>query len=104
LLRRRPGGERGETEKTLSLLLSFDAESLPDKVKLGCVSYPMIAFVPNPLRCFRCQPYSHVAAVCRREILGCDKWVGGHETKECVESVEKVVFVNCRGTHGAGFR
>lgn len=35
-LRRRYGGQ---TEKTSSVMLSFDAESLPNKVKVGSVSY-----------------------------------------------------------------
>ena len=33
--RRRQGGVCGETEESLSVLLSFDVESLPDKVMLG---------------------------------------------------------------------
>ena len=76
-------------------------QSLPDKVKLGWVSYLMRAFVPNQLRCFRCQAFGHVVSVCRREIPRCEKCAGGHETKECVLSVEKAMCVNCRGTHGA---
>jgi hypothetical protein len=40
--------------------------------------------------------------MCRREIPRCDKYALGHETKERVVSVEKVVCVNCSGTHGAG--
>jgi hypothetical protein len=35
----------------------------------------------------------HVVAVCRRESPRCEKCAGGHETKECVVSVEKVVGV-----------
>ena len=72
LMRRRQGGESGETEESLSVLLSFEAESSPDKLMLGYVSYPVSAFLPNPLRCFRCQAYGHVAAVCRKEIPRCE--------------------------------
>ena len=43
----------GETEESLSVLLSFEVESLPDKVKLGYISYPVRAYVPNTLRCYR---------------------------------------------------
>ena len=43
LVRRRPGGERGETENSLSVLLSFDVKSLPNKVMLGYISYPIRA-------------------------------------------------------------
>ena len=46
LMRRRQGGESGETEDSLSVLLSFEVESLPDKVKLGyklsCMSIKML--------------------------------------------------------------
>ena len=40
--------------------------------------------------------------MCRREIPRCEKCAGGHETKEYVVSVEKVVCVSCGGAHGAG--
>ena len=60
----------------------------------------MRAYVPNPLRCFIYQAYGHVA-VCKREIPRCEKCLGGHDTRECVVSVGKVVCLNCRGTHGA---
>ena len=82
LVQHRPSGNHGETEKTLSVLLNL--ESLPDKVILEYVSYPVRAFVPNPLRCFRCQAYGHIAAVCRKEIWRCKKCEGGHGTKERV--------------------
>ena len=79
-----------ETEVSLSVLLSFDVESLPDKVMLGYISCPVQALVPNTLHCYRCQAYGHVAAVCRREVPRCEKCAEGHETKEC------------RDAHGAG--
>ena len=31
--------------------------------------------------------------MCRREIAKCEKYAGGHETKECVVSLEKVMCV-----------
>ena len=66
LVRRRQGGMCGETEESLSVLMSFDVETLPDKVMLGYFSNPVQASVLNPLGCYRCQAYGHVAAVCRR--------------------------------------
>jgi hypothetical protein len=52
----------------------------------------MRAFVPKILQWIRCEVYGHVAAVCRREIARYEKCAGGHEMKECVVSVEKVVL------------
>jgi hypothetical protein len=43
LMRRRQGGKSGETEESLSVLLSFEVESLPDKVKLGDINDPVQA-------------------------------------------------------------
>lgn len=63
---------------------SFEVESLPDNVKLGYISYPVRAYVPNTLRCYRCQAYGLVAAVCWREDPRCLKCAEGHETKEYV--------------------
>lgn len=83
-------------------MLSFDADSLPDKVKVGSISYTVTAFVLKILWGFRCQVYGHV--VCRREMPRCGKCVGGHEKKQCVVSVKKVICVSCGVAHRAGDR
>ena len=82
-----------EKQKSLSFLLSFDVEFLPDKVMLGYINYPVRDFVPNTLRCYRCQAYGHVAVVCRREVPRCEKCAEGYETKECVAFLRGVVCV-----------
>jgi hypothetical protein len=82
----------------LSVLLSLEVESLPDKVKLGFISYPVRGYVPNTLRCYRCQAYGHVAAVCRREGPRCEKCAEGNETNECVVLGKVMECVNCRGS------
>lgn len=95
LMRRRQGGVSGETEESLSVLLSFDVESLPDKVILGYFSYPLQAFVPKPLCCYRCQAYGHVATVCRREVPRCEKCaegdVSGHNLQTCLRAAVRFV-------------
>ena len=79
-------------------------ESLPDMVMLGYITYPVRAFVANPLRCFSCNVYGHVAAVCvcRREIPRCGKCAEGNGIEDCVVSVDKVVCVNCTSADVAG--
>jgi hypothetical protein len=59
-------------------MLSFDVESLPDKVKVGSVSYPVRVYVLRILQGFRCQGYGHIVAVCRREMPRCEKCAGGN--------------------------
>ena len=46
--------------------------------------------------------YGHIAPVCRREMPKREKCAGGHETKECVISVKKVMCVRGGGDQGAG--
>ena len=89
----------GETEESLSVLLSFDVESLPDKVMLGYFSNPVQASVLNPLGCYGCQAYGHVARVFRREVPRCEKCAEGHGTKECVVLGKEALYVNCRDAH-----
>jgi hypothetical protein len=70
-------------------MLSF----CPDKVMLGYRS----AFVLTTLRCYRCQAYGHVAAVCRREVPRCEEYAEGQETKECIALGKVVVCVQLWG-------
>jgi hypothetical protein len=67
-----------ETENTLSVLFSLYTEFLPDMASLGYICYSARAYDPNPLQCFRCQGFRHVAAVCRREIPQCENCAGGN--------------------------
>lgn len=50
---------------SLSVVLNFDEVKLPERVFLGFVSYTVRQYVPPPLRCYKCQKFGHVAAVCR---------------------------------------
>lgn len=54
----------GNRMESLSVEIRFDGAILPDKVKLGFISYSVRPFVPPPLRCYNCQKYGHVAMVC----------------------------------------
>lgn len=86
---------------SMSVMLQFDQERMPDRVKLGYISYPVRPYVPPPLRCFKCQKYGHVSAVCRGK-LRCARCGGNHEYGKCDEGA-KVKCCNCGGEHSAGF-
>ena len=55
---------------TQSVLLSFDSESLPDKVMLGYMSYAVSAFVPNPLLCYLLWDWLDATSTTASEIVG----------------------------------
>lgn len=41
----------GERVSSLSVLLEFQEAVLPDRVKIGCMSFPVRPYVPPPFRC-----------------------------------------------------
>ncbi|XP_026094828.1 uncharacterized protein LOC113066913 [Carassius auratus] len=86
-----------ERMDSLSVMLQFDEERMPERVKIGYVSYPVRPYVPPPLRCFKCQKYGHVNAVCRGK-QRCARCGGDHEYGKCGEGV-KAKCCNCGVLH-----
>ena len=86
-----------------AVLVTFKPEIkvLPADVLLGYMVYPVREFVRPPLRCYKCQRYGHVAAVCRGS-RRCGKCGGDHEFAQC--SVNQVKCCNCGGEHITSFR
>lgn len=77
----------GERVSSLSVLLEFQEAVLPDRVKIECMSFPVRAYVPSPLRCYKCQRYGHIAAVCKGR-QRCPKCGGEHRFEECGDNVQ----------------
>ena len=55
-------------------------------------------FIPNPLRCFKCQYFGHGQNTFRGKLAcaRCGKF--DHDNKACVNDV---IYINCKGTHCA---
>ena len=84
--------------QTNTYILTFSTSVLPTNIKIGYENVPVSVYVPNPLRCFRCQRFGHhetkctsspVCAICAHE--GPD-----HDSKICHE---KPLCTNCKGSH-----
>lgn len=49
-----------------AVLLTFKDQTMPERVHLGYISFPVKEYICQPLRCYKiCQRFGHVAAVCR---------------------------------------
>ena len=96
--KRMGNGENGRG--TTPILLTFKDGMVPKRVMLGYMSYPVREYERPPLRCFKCQRYGHVAAVCRGK-QRCRRCSKDHDGKECNEPVK---CCNCGGDHPASFR
>lgn len=92
---------RGDNGRgTTPVLLTFKDDKLPSRVMLGYSSYIVREYERPPLRCFKCQRFGHVVAVCegKRRCRRCGK---DHDGKECID-VPKCC--NCGGDHPASYR
>ncbi|GBL73034.1 putative RNA-directed DNA polymerase from transposon X-element [Araneus ventricosus] len=86
----------GQLLNTKHLILTFDSNKLPEHIKAGYMRLSVRTYMPNPLRCFKCQRFGHSKTSCRGT-LTCARWVEvGHESTDCTRT-EKCV--NCKGEH-----
>ena len=90
-----------ERVDSLSVLLKFSTPEVPERVKVGFLCYPVRPYVPPPLRCYKCQRYGHIAAVCRGK-QRCLKCGGEHKIQECGENTQDKCC-NCGGEHRATY-
>ena len=87
-------GEKGDSP---SVFLEFKDEVLPGKVMVRYMSFNVRAYVPPPLRCFKCQRYGHTASVCKgKQICG---RCGREQAYGACWSNSTVKCCNCGGNH-----
>lgn len=82
-------------------MLEFEGDTLPDKVFVGCMSYVVKLYIPPPLRCYKCQRFGHIVAVCKGK-KRCSKCGGDHDYDECDK--DRNHSCNCGGEHSAAYQ
>lgn len=80
------------------VILTFERHTLPAFVKAGYLHCRVRPYVPNPLRCFRCQRFGHGARSCRGKNI-CAKCGSTDHVADICES--EVKCANCDGVHPA---
>ena len=88
----------GKKENTHTYILTFGTPDLPTKIKVGYLSVPIKPYIPNPLRCFRCQRFGHHRDQCKSPEV-CGKCGNTDHSKEHCEV--DPACVNCKGKHEA---
>ncbi|XP_035994688.1 uncharacterized protein LOC118563661 [Fundulus heteroclitus] len=91
----------GEKIESFSILLEFQGDVLPDKVKIGFLSFSVRPYIPPPLRCYKCQRYGHIGSVCKGK-QRCAKCGGDHRYDECGADVQ-LKCCNCGGQHNVAY-
>ena len=80
--------QEGQEKDTNTLFLTFCNASLPKDISIGYLRVKVDPFIPNPLRCFKCQKYGHGAQRCSSAAV-CPKCALKHEDP----------CANCEGAH-----
>ena len=89
----------GNTRQTNTFILTFTGD-LPTAIKAGFVRVPVRPYIPNPLRCFKCQRYEHGKNSCQRDAVcsHCGERQEDHSDSVCSNAAH---CINCNGDHSA---
>ena len=77
----------GQRRDTSLLVLTFDTTTLPEKIAIGWLKKDVRVFIPNPLRCFKCQRFGHGSSTCRQAARCQRCGEAPHESSECTKPV-----------------
>lgn len=72
---------------SLSILITFEENTLPEKLHVGYMFYNVRLNITPALRCFKCQRFGHVAAACKEKPT-CGMYSGEHEYRKCEKGVK----------------
>ena len=94
---------------TLSILIEFNMNTLPEYVNFGFQKFKVRTFVPSPWQCFNCQRFGHNASDCKAKprCLFCAK---DHKSVSCPLKASQSTIANdnlkcanCLGNHAANY-
>ena len=84
--------------KTNTLILTFNSPKIPESLKICYLNIPVSQYVPNPLRCYKCQRFGHVTSKCKHSETCAKCSETGHKDESCTKSFK---CVNCGENHAA---
>ncbi|GFV77678.1 uncharacterized protein TNCV_1574271 [Trichonephila clavipes] len=81
---------------TKYLILTFNSPKLPSNIKAGYLNCKLRPYIPNPLRCFKCQRFGHSRNSCRGQ-LTCSRCASvGYSSTDCTLESK---CINCSQLH-----
>ena len=90
----------GKLVPSRNIVLTFNTPTLPAVIHAGYLNCAVRPFIPNPLRCFKCQVFGHGQQSCRGKATcaRCNVADPDHLSDECTKNP---VCANCQGSHPA---
>ncbi|GBO19103.1 hypothetical protein AVEN_120694-1 [Araneus ventricosus] len=80
----------GKLLDTKHLVLTFHSPKLPQSIKAGYMNLAVKPYIPNPLRCFKCQRFGHSKLACRGT-LACADGEKNHDSLQCTALSARIV-------------
>ena len=77
-------GPGGKVTQLSLVCLTFDMVDLPLSITMGYQSYPVRAYVPDVIRCYKCQRIGHTVNNCKGP-QKCVRCGGPHGFEQCTE-------------------
>ena len=88
----------GAKQKTNTFVVTFGMAYLPQEIKAGYLKISVDPYIPNPMRCFKCQRYGHHKDSCRSTVACARCGTDGHDDATCSAPYK---CRNCKGDHPA---
>ncbi len=85
-------------QDTNTIILTFNKPTVPKVVKVGFLQVKVDVYIPNPLRCYKCQKYGHHESRCSRNQICGRCGDSSHQEAECRATPH---CVNCGKEHHA---
>ncbi|XP_023235741.1 uncharacterized protein LOC111635114 [Centruroides sculpturatus] len=86
----------GKLIPTKHIIVTFHKPTLPSFITAGYLRCPVRRYIPNPLRCFKCQRFGHSQTSCRGKSVCAQCGIEDHDSTEC-KSIP--CCVNCKDAH-----
>lgn len=91
--------KRADTvEPTNTFVLTFNTPTPPKDIRAAYMKIDVEPYIPNPLRCFKCQRFGHGKSSCNRNAVCARCGLEGHEDSGCQATHH---CANCSGNHPA---
>jgi hypothetical protein len=88
--------KNGVFEPTNTFILTFNVPVTPKLIKAAYLKINVEPYIPNPLRCFKCQRFGHGTSTCSRNAACAKCGQEGHTDSSCQNTPH---CANCAGSH-----
>ncbi|MES9994362.1 MAG: hypothetical protein ABW098_20625 [Candidatus Thiodiazotropha sp.] len=93
----------GTLKDTNTFVFTFNTSVLPKQLKVAFLRVPVDAYIPNPLRCYRCQLFGHHEDRCKKETICANCGQPQHCADE-TDCKNPAKCYNCKEDHPANSR